>query len=54
MSLKQIKKKSFKLKKEASDWAKSEKKKSGGKIKWETNRTKNPDRPWDAVIYREV
>ena len=56
MALQQVKKKSFTLKKEATDWAKNEKKKAGpsADLKWETNRTKNEDRPWEAVLFREV
>lgn len=56
MALKKIKSKSFKLKKEATDWAKEQKKKQGPKsgAKWETNRTKNQDRPWEAVVYKDV
>ena len=56
MAIRQIKKKSFKLKKDATDWAKKEKKKLGPSsgAKWETNRTKNEERPWDAVIFKEI
>lgn len=56
MALRRIKSKSFKLKKEATDWAKAEKKKLGPKsgAKWEVGRTKNPERVWEARIFREV
>lgn len=56
MAFRKVKSKSFKLKKEATDWAKEEKKKSGtgNKVRWETNRTKNNERPWEAVIYRDI
>lgn len=56
MALQKIKSKSFELKKEATDWAKKEKDKQGPNVgaKWETNRTDNPERPWEAVVYRDV
>lgn len=56
MAIRKIKSKSFALQKEASDWAKKEKKKAGPQagLKWETNRTKNPDRPWEAVVFKEI
>lgn len=56
MTIRQIKKKSFKTQKEGSTWAKKEKKKAGpqAKLKWETNRTKNPDMPWDAILFKEI
>ncbi len=56
MAVRKIKSKNFKLKKEASDWAKKEKKKAGPQagIKWETNRTKNPDMPWEAALFKDV
>lgn len=56
MAYRQIKSKQFALQKEASTWAKKEKKKAGpqAKLKWETNRTKNPDRPWEAVIFKDI
>lgn len=56
MALQKIKSKSFKLKGEASTWAKKEKKSMGPKagVKWETNRTKNTEQPWEAVLYKEI
>lgn len=56
MAMRKVKSKSFPLKKEAVDWAKKEKKSLGpdSKVKWETNRTDNPDRPWEAVIFKDV
>lgn len=55
--LRKVKDKKFKTKKEASDWAKKEKKKSppGQQFKWETNRldTSGPMK-WEAVIFRNV
>lgn len=49
-----LKSKVFKLKKEAVDWAKKQKKAfgPGSGVDWETNRTKNPDMPWEAVLYK--
>lgn len=56
MKMQKIKSRNFKLKKEAATWAKDEKKKLGPNsgAKWETNRTKNEERPWEAVVYKEV
>lgn len=56
MPMRKIKSKSFLLKKQASDWAKKEKKSFGpdAGVKWETSRTQNEDRPWEAVIYKEM
>lgn len=56
MAIRKIKSKKFKLQKDASAWAKKEKKKAGQSsgLKWETNRTDNPDRPWEAVLFKEV
>ena len=56
MAFSKMKSKSFKLKKEAQDWAKKQKKSAGpaSKIKWETNRTKNSERPWEAIIYKDT
>jgi hypothetical protein len=56
MAVRKIKSKTFALKKEATEWAKKEKKSSGPNsgVKWETNRTQNPDRSWEAVIFKEV
>lgn len=56
MAIRQIKKKSFKTQKEGSAWAKKEKKKAGpgAGLKWETSRTKNPDMPWEAVLFKEI
>jgi len=56
MALEVIKKRSFKLKKEADAWAKEQKKKQGpgSGAKWESNRTKNKERPWEGVVYRDV
>lgn len=55
MPLKKLASKKFKTQKEASDWAKKEKSKQSGSIKWETNRlsTGGPDK-WEAVLYRNV
>lgn len=56
MPIRKIKSKNFKLKKQATEWAKKEKKKAGpkGGLKWETNRGKNPDQPWEAVIFKDI
>tara|TARA_R110002074_G_scaffold199931_1_gene367794 strand:- start:241 stop:414 length:174 start_codon:yes stop_codon:yes gene_type:complete len=56
MPIRKIKTKNFKLQKEASTWAKKEKKKAGpqASLKWETNRTKNPDMPWEAILFKDV
>lgn len=56
MAIREIARKKFSLKKEAASWAKSEKQKAGkgSNIKWETNRTNDPNKPWEAVVYREV
>lgn len=56
MAVRKIASKKFKLKKDATAWAKDEKKRAGKstKIKWETNRTSDPNRPWEAVVFREV
>ncbi len=56
MAFRKVASRSFKLKKEASEWAKKEKKKAGkaSTVKWETNRTNNEDRPWEAVVYRDI
>jgi hypothetical protein len=55
-TVRQIKKKSFKLQKEAVAWAKKEKKAAGPNsgLKWETNRTTNPDMSWEAVLFKET
>lgn len=55
MPLRKIKSKKFKTQKAASDWAKEEKAKQSGSIKWETNRL-SPGSPekWEAVLYRNV
>jgi hypothetical protein len=56
MELRKVNSKQFNLRKEAVAWAKDEKSKMGKAlpIKWETNRTDNPNKPWEAVIYRKV
>jgi hypothetical protein len=56
MAIRKIASKSFKLKKDAVEWAKKKKKAQGpeSKAKWETNRTKNTDRPWEGVVFREI
>ena len=57
MATRKIKSKKFKLKQQASDWAKKEKKKLGPQagVKWETNKiTGNSPMGWEAVIYKEV
>jgi hypothetical protein len=56
MAIRKIKSKTFALKKEATDWAKKEKKNFGPNsgVKWETNRSQNPERPWEAVIFKET
>lgn len=44
-------------KKEATDWAKDQKKKYGpaSSVKWETNRLTNAEpMKWEARIYKEV
>ncbi len=54
--LRKVNSKQFSLRKEAVAWAKEEKERAGKslKIKWETNRVDNPNKPWEAVIYRDV
>ena len=54
--IRKINTKQFDLRKEAVAWAKEEKARMGKavKIKWETNRTDNPNKPWEAIIYRDV
>ena len=56
MAIRKIKTRSFPLKKEAIAWAKDQKKSAGmsADVKWETNRTDNPERPWEAVLFREL
>lgn len=57
MAIQKYKSKAFDTKKEASEWAKEEKKKAAGAgpIKWETNRTAQGSAyPWEAVLYREI
>ena len=56
MAIRKIKSKNFRLQKEASEWAKKEKKKAGKSsgIKWETNRINNEDMPWQAVLFKEI
>lgn len=56
MAIQKIKSRDFKLKKEAATWAKKEKKKTGPNsgVKWETNRTQNPEMPWEAVLFKDV
>lgn len=56
MALRKVNSKQFDLRKDAVAWAKEEKARMGKavKIKWETNRTDNPNKPWEAVIYRDV
>lgn len=56
MALRKVNSKQFNLRKEAVSWAKEEKAKMGKAvpIKWETNRTDNPNKPWEAIIYRDV
>lgn len=56
MSIRKVATKQFSLRKEAVAWAKEEKSKMGKAvtIKWETNRTDNPNKPWEAIIYRDV
>lgn len=56
MVFREIKTRSFKLKGEAIAWAKKQKQSAGGgeEVKWETNRTQNSERPWEAVIYRDI
>ena len=54
--IKEVDRKQFKLQKEATAWAKSEKKRAGktANLRWETNRTNNPTMPWEAILYRKV
>ena len=35
---------------------KKEKKKAGPKsgVKWETNRTQNPEKSWEAVLFKDI
>jgi hypothetical protein len=56
MPVRKVKSKLFSLQKEAATWAKAEKKKMGPKsgLKWETNRTDNPTKPWEAVIFKDT
>jgi len=56
MAYKKVKSKLFDLQKEASAWAKKEKKSMGpaSGLKWETNRTDNPTKPWEAVIFKDT
>lgn len=53
MAVRKVKSKTFKLKKDATAWAKKEKGRNT-KLKWETNRTGNPERPWEAVIFKDI
>lgn len=55
--LRKVKSKVFKTKKEATEWAKKEKKNSppNEPLKWETNRIPNhPIMNWEVVIYRKI
>jgi len=54
--IEKIKSRSFALQKEAIEWAKQEKELKGPNsgVKWETNRTDDPNTPWEAVLYRGV
>lgn len=56
MPIRRIKDKQFELQKEAIAWAEKEKEKAGpqAQLKWETNRTNNPDMPWEAIIFKEI
>lgn len=56
MALRKVNSKQFSLRKDAVKWAKEEKARMGNTvpIKWETNRTDNPNKPWEAVIYRDI
>ena len=56
MAIRKIKSKKFELKKDAVAWAKDQKKKlgPGSKAKWETNRTKDPTKTWEAVVFKEI
>lgn len=55
MAERKIASKKFKTQKAAMEWAKKEKAKQSGSIKWETNRLSpgSPDK-WEAVLYRNV
>lgn len=53
VAVRKVKSKTFKLKKDATAWAKKEKGRNT-KLKWETNRTGNPERPWEAVIFKDI
>lgn len=56
MPYRKVKSKFFELQKDASEWAKKEKDRAGRAetVKWETNRTDNPEKPWEAVIYKDI
>lgn len=56
MAIRKIKSKKFSLQSKASAWAKKEKKKAGPSsgLKWETNRTNNPNQPWEAVLFKDI
>jgi len=53
-SLKKIKSKKFKFKKDATEWAKKQKEKMAGEVKFETNFLQNApeSQKWEAVIYK--
>lgn len=56
MAYRKVKSKNFELQKDAREWAIEEKDKAGRSetVKWETNRTDNPEKPWEAVIYKDI
>lgn len=54
MPIRKVRSKKFKLQKEAIAWAKKEKERSLTPLRWETNRTKSPTKPWEAVMYKSI